>query len=257
MSKDKKSKKRATQAIGVDIGGTGIKAALVDVRSGELLSDRIKLPTPAGGEPEDIATVVVDLVGRLDADDATPIGVTFPAIVKHGRTLSAANVSDQWIGFEAERFFEQHLGRPIHFVNDADAAGIAEDHWGAAKDVDGLVILTTLGTGIGGALIYKGVLVPNAELGHLELDGHDAESRASNKAREREELSYEAWAERLQRYYAHLEFIFSPDLFVVGGGVSKSADKFLPLLDLQTPIVPATLRNNAGIMGAAALAVGI
>lgn len=256
MSKDKKDT-TPKQAIGVDIGGTGIKAALVDVRSGELLSDRIKLPTPTGGEPEAIAEVVVELVDRLDAKKKTPIGVTFPAIVKHGRTLSAANVSDQWIGFEAEAFFEQHLGRPIHFVNDADAAGIAEDHWGAAKDVDGLVILTTLGTGIGGALIYKGVLVPNAELGHLELDGHDAESRASNKVRETEELSYEQWAERLQRYYAHLEFIFSPDLFVVGGGVSKSSDKFLPLLDLRTPIVPATLRNNAGIMGAAALAVGI
>lgn len=256
MSKHKKDS-TPKQAIGVDIGGTGIKAALVDVRSGELLSDRIKLPTPTGGEPEAIAKVVVELVQQLCASKQTPVGVTFPAIVKHGRTLSAANVSDQWIGFEAEAFFERHLGRPIHFVNDADAAGIAEDHWGAAKDVDGLVILTTLGTGIGGALIYRGVLVPNAELGHLELDGHDAESRASNKAREREGLSYAEWAERLQRYYAHLEFIFSPDLFVVGGGVSKSADKFLPLLGLQTPVVPATLRNNAGIMGAAALAVGI
>ncbi|QCR19390.1 polyphosphate--glucose phosphotransferase [Agrococcus sp. SGAir0287] len=256
MSKDKKSK-APKQAIGVDIGGTGIKAALVDVRSGELLSDRIKLPTPDGGEPEAIAQVVVELVGRLDDERTTPVGVTFPAIVRHGRTLSAANVSKRWIDFEAEAFFEQHLGRPIHFVNDADAAGIAEDHWGAAKDVDGLVILTTLGTGIGGALIYKGVLVPNAELGHLELDGHDAESRASNRARESEGLSYEEWATRLQRYYAHLEFIFSPDLFVVGGGVSKSSDKFLPLLDLKTPIVPATLRNNAGIMGAAALAVGL
>ena len=140
---------------------------------------------------------------------------------------------------------------------DADAAGVAEAHWGAARNIDGLVVLTTLGTGIGGALIYKNTLVPNAELGHLELDGHDAESRASNKARETEELTYEQWAERLQRYYAHLEFIFSPDLPVVGGGVSKSADKFLPLLDLRTPIVPATLRNNAGIMGAAALAAGI
>lgn len=256
MSKDKKDA-TPKHAVGVDIGGTGIKAALVDVRSGELLSDRVKLPTPAGGEPEAIAEVVVELVGQLDPKQKAPVGVTFPAIVKHGRTLSAANVSKRWIDFEAEAFFEEHLGRPIHFVNDADAAGIAEDHWGAAKDVDGLVILTTLGTGIGGALIYKGVLVPNAELGHLELDGHDAESRASNKVREAEGLTYEQWAERLQRYYAHLEFIFSPDLLVVGGGVSKSADKFLPLLDLRTPIVPATLRNNAGIMGAAALAVGI
>lgn len=245
------------QAVGVDIGGTGVKAALVDVKTGELLSDRIKLPTPAGGEPDAISDAVVELVGRLEADADTPIGVTFPAIVRHGRTMSAANVSKAWIGLEAEQLFERALGRDIHFVNDADAAGFAEDHYGAARDASGLVIMTTLGTGIGGALIYEGVLIPNAELGHLELDGHDAESRASNKAREREGLSWEAWAERLQRYYSHLEFLFSPDLFVVGGGVSKSADSFLPLLHLDTPIVPAELRNNAGIIGAAALARGV
>lgn len=250
MSKHKKPH----EAIGVDIGGTGVKAALVDVKTGKLLSDRIKLPTPTGGEPDDIAATVVELVDQLAPDTHTPIGVTFPAIVRHGRTMSAANVSKAWIGLEAEQLFEERLGRDIHFVNDADAAGVAEDRWGAAKGVDGLVILTTLGTGIGGALIYNGVLIPNAELGHLEIDGHDAESKAANSAREREGLSFEEWAKRLQRYYSHVEFLFSPDLFVVGGGVSKSADKFLPLLDLQTPIVPAKLRNNAGIIGAAALA---
>ena len=245
------------QAVGVDIGGTGVKAALVDVRTGELFSDRVKLPTPEGGEPDAIRDAVVELVDRLEAPEGTPIGVTFPAIVRHGRTMSAANVSKAWIGLEAERLFEQALGRDIHFVNDADAAGFAEDHYGAAKDAAGLVIMTTLGTGIGGAFIYNGVLIPNAELGHLEIDGHDAESRASNRAREREELSWEAWAERLQRYYTHLEFLFSPDLFVVGGGVSKSSELFLPLLTLDTPIVPAKLRNNAGIIGAAALARGV
>ncbi|ERG63038.1 hypothetical protein L332_01000 [Agrococcus pavilionensis RW1] len=245
------------QAVGVDIGGTGVKAALVDVRTGELLSDRVKVPTPAGGEPDAIRDAVVGLVGMLEIDDETPIGVTFPAIVRHGRTMSAANVSKSWIGLEAERLFERALGRDIHFVNDADAAGFAEDHYGAAKDASGLVILTTLGTGIGGALIYNGTLIPNAELGHLELDGVGAETRASNKAREREELSWEDWAARLQRYYSHLEFLFSPDLFVVGGGVSKSSEKFLPLLQLTTPIVPAKLRNNAGIIGAAALARGV
>jgi polyphosphate glucokinase len=249
--------KSKDKAVGVDIGGTGVKAALVDVQRGELLSDRVKVPTPAGGEPDAIRDAVVELVGRLEIDDDTPIGVTFPAIVRHGRTMSAANVSKAWIGLEAESLFERALGRDIHFVNDADAAGFAEDHYGAAKDASGLVIMTTLGTGIGGALIYDGVLIPNAELGHLELDGHDAESRASNRVREAEGLSWEAWAARLQRYYSHLEFIFSPDLFVVGGGVSKSADQFLPLLDLQTPIVPAMLRNNAGIIGAAALARGV
>lgn len=245
------------QAVGVDIGGTGVKAALVDVRTGALLSDRVKVPTPAGGEPDAIRDAVVGLVELLEIDDETPIGVTFPAIVRHGRTMSAANVSKSWIGLEAEQLFERALGRDIHFVNDADAAGFAEDHYGAAKDASGLVILTTLGTGIGGALIYNGVLVPNAELGHLELDGVGAETRASNKVREREDLSWEEWAERLQRFYSHLEFIFSPDLFVVGGGVSKSSEKFLPLLQLTTPIVPAKLRNNAGIIGAAALARGV
>lgn len=245
------------QAIGVDIGGTGVKAALVDVSTGELLSDRVKVPTPTGGEPDDIRDAVVELVRQLEPPKSTPIGVTFPAIVRHGRTMSAANVSRAWIGLAAERLFEEALGRDIHFVNDADAAGFAEDHYGAAKDAQGLVIMTTLGTGIGGALIYDGVLIPNAELGHLELDGHDAETRASNKVRETEGLSWEEWAKRLQRYYSHLEFLFSPDLFVVGGGVSKSADEFLPLLDLATPIVPAMLRNNAGIIGAAALARGV
>ena len=249
--------KSRDKAVGVDIGGTGVKAALVDVQRGELLSDRVKVPTPAGGEPDAIRDAVVELVSRLEIDDDTPIGVTFPAIVRRGRTMSAANVSKAWVGLAAESLFERALGRDIHFVNDADAAGFAEDHYGAAKDASGLVIMTTLGTGIGGALIYAGVLIPNAELGHLELDGHDAESRASNRVREAEGLSWEAWAARLQRYYSHLEFIFSPDLFVVGGGVSKSADKFLPLLDLQTPIVPAMLRNNAGIIGAAALARGV
>lgn len=244
-------------AVGVDIGGTGVKAALVDVAEGTLLSERVKVATPFGGEPDDIRDAVVELVSRLGVEDGTPIGVTFPAIVRHGRTMSAANVSKAWIGLEAEQLFERALGRDIHFVNDADAAGFAEDHYGAAKDASGLVIMTTLGTGIGGALIYDGVLIPNAELGHLELDGFDAETRASNKARETEGLSWEAWAARLQRYYSHLEFIFSPDLFVVGGGVSKSSEMFLPLLRLETQIVPATLRNNAGIIGAAALARGV
>lgn len=249
--------KKHHEAIGIDIGGTGIKGALVDVRKGELVTDKVKIATPDGGEPEAIADVVVELLSKIDAPQHAPIGLTFPAIVRHGRTLSAANVSKKWVDFEAEAFFEKALGHDITFVNDADAAGVAEDHWGAAKGVDGLVILTTLGTGIGGAIIYNGVLVPNAELGHLELDGGGAETRASNKVRETEELSWEEWAKRLQRYYSHLEFIFSPDLFVVGGGVSKSADEFLPLLDLRTPIVPAKLRNLAGIMGAAALAAGV
>lgn len=243
-----------TKAVGIDIGGTGIKGALVDTKTGELLSDRIKLDTPKGGEPNDIVKTVVEIIDQLKAGKDIPVGVCFPAIVIHGKTMSAANVSKKWIDLDAEKLFEKALGRDIRFVNDADAAGVAEVRYGAAMDVDGLVLMTTLGTGIGSALIYNGVLVPNAELGHLEIDGKDAEKRASYSAKERGRLSFKRWAERLQRYYSTLEFLFSPDLFIVGGGVSKSYQEFLPLLKLRTKIVPAELRNNAGILGAASLA---
>jgi polyphosphate glucokinase len=243
------------KALGIDIGGTGIKGAVVDTDTGELLSERLKLPTPVGGEPSAIIATVVALIEKLGGlEDGVPVGVCFPAIVRNGRTMSAANVSRSWIGLDAEDLFEKALGRDIHFVNDADAAGYAEARYGAAKDVPGLVILTTLGTGIGSALIYNGVLVPNSELGHLIVDGRDAEKRASYSAKERGRLSWVRWAKRLQRYYETLEALFSPDLIIVGGGVSKSYEEFLPLLRLQAPIIPATLRNNAGILGAAALA---
>lgn len=243
-----------THALGVDIGGTGIKGAIVDVSAGELVSDRLKVATPPKGTPKEIVAAVVRLVDDLDADAGMPVGVCFPAVVINGRTMSAANVSPLWVGLEAERLFEKALGRKIHFVNDADAAGYAEVLYGAAKGESGLVILTTLGTGIGSALIYNGVLIPNSELGHLEIGGKGAEKRASNTARERRRLSWRAWAKLLQRYYSHVEMLFSPDLFIVGGGISKSHQEFLPLLKLRAPIVPAALRNNAGIMGAAALA---
>jgi polyphosphate glucokinase len=246
-----------TKAVGIDIGGTGIKGALVDTKTGELLSDRVKLPTPHGGEPDDIVKTVVEIIDKLDIDKDIPVGVCFPAIVIKGKTMSAANVSKKWINLDAEKLFEKAMGRDIRFVNDADAAGVAEVRHGAAKDVDGLVIMTTLGTGIGSALIYNGVLIPNAELGHIEVGGKDAERRASYSAKERGHLSYARWAARLQRYYSTLEFLFSPELFVVGGGVSKSYQLFLPLLHLRTKIVPADLRNNAGILGAAALATDL
>ena len=243
------------KALGIDIGGTGIKGALVDTDTGLLLTDRIKLPTPEGGSPDDIVETVIALIAKLGGvEDDVPVGVCFPAIVRNGRTMSAANVSKKWIGLEAEALFEKALGRNIHFVNDADAAGYAEVRYGAAKGVDGLVLLTTLGTGIGSALIYNGVLIPNSELGHLEIDGKDAEKKAAYSAKERENLDWEHWAKRLQKYYDHLEQLFSPDLFIVGGGVSKTYDDFIPLLKLNTPIVPAVHRNNAGILGGAALA---
>lgn len=245
------------RAIGVDIGGTGIKAGVVDLDDGRLVSDRVKRPTPAGGQPDDVLATVAAVLDLLDVDDERlPLGVAFPAIVRDGRTLSAANVSDTWIGFAAEEFFERGLGRDIHFANDADVAGIAEVRYGAAHGVAGLTILTTLGTGIGTALVNDGMLIPNSELGHLQRAKHakDAEQYAAYSAMERDGLSWEKWARRLQWYYSHLESLLSPDLFVVGGGVSKHADRFLPLLDLRTPIVPAVHRNSAGIVGAAALA---
>jgi len=245
-----------THALGIDIGGTGIKGAVVDTATGELVSERKKIATPKSGKPDAIVKVVVELIEQLGGiSESMPVGVCFPAIVRNGVTMSAANISDDWIGLEAEKLFEKALGRDIHFVNDADAAGVAEVRYGAAKDVPGLVLLTTLGTGIGSALIYNGVLVPNSELGHLQIGGRDAEKGASFAAKERRHLSWSAWAKRLQRYYSHLELLFSPDLILVGGGVSKSHEKFLPLLKLTAPIVPAELRNNAGILGAAALAV--
>src|SRR6187431_3599801 len=171
-----------TRAVGVDIGGTGIKAAIVDLEAGTLLSDRVKVATPQGAEPKDVLAAVLQVLDKLGVrDDAIPLGVAFPAIVKSGRTLSAANVSKKWIGFEAEKFFEDGLGRDIHFANDADVAGVAEVRYGAAKDHDGLTILTTLGTGIGSALIYDGILVPNSELGHVQRAEHgkDAEAYAA------------------------------------------------------------------------------
>ncbi|MCE4025133.1 ROK family protein [Microbacterium sp. Au-Mic1] len=243
------------KAIGVDIGGTGIKAGIVDLEHGTLDSDRIRVPTPKGAAPADVLVAVKEVLTTLGVQDSTlPLGVAFPAIVKYGKTLSAANISKEWIGFEAERFFEDGLGREIHFVNDADAAGVAESRHGAARDARGLTILATLGTGIGSAFLYDGVLVPNTELGHLNFRGESIEKWAAYSAMERDELGWEAWSARLQDFFSHVEFLFSPDLFVVGGGVSKHPDKFIPLLELKTPIVAAIHRNSSGIIGAASLA---
>jgi polyphosphate glucokinase len=244
-----------TKAIGIDIGGTGIKGAVVDLDAGELVTDRVKVPTPKGGEPDDIVAAVKEMVaGFGEVASEVPVGVCFPAVVLKGVTMSAANVSKKWIGLEAEKLFETALGRDILFVNDADAAGVAEVRYGAAKGRDGLVILTTLGTGIGSALLWNGELVPNSELGHLEIDGHDAEKRAAYSAMERDGLDWKHWAKRLQRYYDVVDALFSPDTIIVGGGVSKHADDFIPLLKLRPEIVPAVHLNNAGILGAAALA---
>lgn len=241
-------------AFGIDIGGSGIKGALVDLRTGEFASERIRIPTPQPSTPDAVAETCQELIEHFELPDDMPIGITFPAPVVRDTVLFMANLDPSWTGVNVNQLMWKKLGRKVHAANDADAAGYAEVLYGAAKDVAGTVIVTTLGTGIGSAIIFDGRLLPNTELGHLEIDGKDAESRASAAQRENRGWSFKQWAKRLQRYYSHVEMLFSPDLFVVGGGVSKKHQKYLPLLELSTPIVPAKLRNTAGIVGVAALA---
>ena len=241
-------------AFGIDIGGSGIKGAPVDLATGEFTADRVRIETPRPATPAAVATTVAQLVDSFDLPRALPIGVTFPAVIQHGVARSAANVDDSWIGTDVTAVIAEATGRRVLTVNDADAAGYAETLYGAARDHGGVVLVVTLGTGIGSCLVVDGTLVPNTELGHLEIDGYDAETRAADSAREREGLDWAQWAARLQRYFRVVEDLLWPDLIVVGGGVSKKHEQFLPLLDLRTPIVPAELRNAAGIVGAAALA---
>ena len=251
--------------IGIDVGGTGMKGGLVRLgsgpKAGTLRGDRFRIPTPQPAMPEPVAATLAAITAELDGREkapkpSAPLGVCFPSIVKDGVCLSANNIDHSWIGTDLRGSFEEHLRRPVTVVNDADAAGLAEARYGAGRGVRGLVHVITLGTGIGGAMIHDGMLVPNFEVGSLELDGVMAESRASAKARERDQLSWAEYAERLQRFFSHVERIFSPDLFIVGGGISKRPDDYLPLLRLRTPIVPAQLQNNAGIVGAALAAHG-
>lgn len=243
-----------SKAIGIDIGGTGIKGALVNTKKGSLTTERIRFDTPNGATPDEVVAKVQEIVAELDVDKKTPIGICFPAIVKNGVALSAANVSDKWIGLDAGALFAKKLGREVVLLNDADAAGVAEIKYGAGKDIKGVVFMCTLGTGIGTALFLNGKLVPNTELGHLEIDGVDYESKASFSAKEREQLSFADWAKRLTKYFDHVQRLFSPDLIIVGGGVSKQHEEFLPLIKSKVKIVPAQSRNNAGIIGAAYIA---
>lgn len=241
--------------LGIDIGGSGIKGAPVDLETGEFAGERFRIETPAESTPANVADVVKQIVDHFaDVIGDAPVGITVPAPVVHGTIPFIANLHADWKGLEAEKFFTERLGRPVTIVNDADAAGLAEVQYGAAKGTQGVVVLTTLGTGIGTAVINDGVLLPNTEFGHLEIDGHDAESRAAMSVKEKKDLSWSEWAKRLQRYYETVEMLLWPDLFVVGGGVSKKADKFLPLLKLKTPIIAAKLENKAGIIGAAWMA---
>lgn len=241
--------------LGIDIGGSGIKAAPVDLETGTFTAKKRRVDTPQPSTPAAVIEVVAELVEHFaDEIGDAAVGVTVPAVVTHGIVRSAANIDHAWIDFDGEAALEERLGRGVTLVNDADAAGYAELHYGAAKHEDGLVILTTLGTGIGSAILYRNLLVPNSELGHLEIDGNDAEDDAASSVKDLLGLTYEEYAVRLQRYYSVVEALFSPDLFLVGGGISKDADQFLHLLTLRTPIIPATLQNKAGIIGAARLA---
>ncbi|MFF4358438.1 polyphosphate--glucose phosphotransferase [Streptomyces sp. NPDC001604] len=240
------------QIFGVDIGGSGIKGAPVDLDKGDLAEERCKVLTPHPATPDGVADGVKQVVEHFGWTG--PVGLTFPGVVTGGSTIrTAANVDKSWIDTDARALFGSRLGGlPVTVVNDADAAGVAEMHFGAGRGRRGTVILLTFGTGIGSALFVDGTLVPNTELGHLELHGHDAEKRASSKAREDGELTWEHWAHRVQKYLAHVEMLFSPELIVIGGGVSRKSEKFLPFIDgIKAEIVPAQLQNNAGIVGAA------
>lgn len=241
-----------THGFGIDIGGTGMKGAVVDLSTGRLVTERFRIPTPRPATPTAMAGVVGELADRADWDG--PAGVAFPGIVRRGVIGSAANIDESWIGVDGARLFGDALGHQVTMINDADAAGLAEMTYGAGRGRRGVVIMLTFGTGIGSGLFVDGTLVPNTELGHLELDGHDAESRAAARVRELEGIGWRDWAPRVQRYLRHVEMLFSPDLFIVGGGASKSSKKWLPLIDVATEIVPAELANSAGIVGAAASA---
>jgi len=236
--------------LGIDIGGTGIKGAPVDVTTGELIGERFRLETPQPATPEAVVATVAEIVTHFNWQG--PIGVGFPSVVKYGKVETAANIDKTWIGRDAAGMISEATRcSPVVVGNDADVAGLAEATFGEGKGKEGLIFLCTLGTGIGTAFILDGKLIPNTELGHLEMKGLDAEDYAAESVREKEDLSWEKWAKRVNRYLTMIENLFWPDLIIVGGGVSKKADKFFPLMELRTPIVPAALQNEAGIVGAA------
>jgi polyphosphate glucokinase len=237
------------QTLGIDVGGSGIKGAPVDAQTGQLLAERYRIKTPKGAEPEPMAEIILEIARHFDWNG--PVGVGFPAPIKNGIVKLAANISPAWIGMDADEMLTKATGCPVTVLNDADAAGIAEMAFGAGRGQPGTVIMVTLGTGIGSAIFCGGRLLPNTEFGHVEVHGHDAETRASDAARQREGLSWKKYAKRLNRYLMTMEKLFWPDLFIIGGGISKYHDEYLPLLTVEAPVVPAQLLNEAGIVGAA------
>lgn len=244
-------------AFGIDIGGSGIKGAPVDLERGRFAAERLRIPTPEESTPEAVSQIVSQLLDHFEVDASVPVGVAFPAPVHPGRPIGfMANLDQSWVGVDITAKLSETCRRPVHVVNDADAAGLAESLYGEARRHRGLVVTVTLGTGIGTALVMDGVLVPNSELGHLTMGKHgeDAERLAADSARQREDLSWKKWGKRLTKYLRLLEFYLSPEAFVIGGGVSKRHEKFFPYLEVETPVYPATLLNDAGIVGAAAFA---
>lgn len=243
-----------TTAFGIDIGGSGIKGALVDLDKGCFIGERLRIDTPEKSTPEAVAQVCQDIVNEFEIGEDISIGVDFPAPLPFGKVPMIANLDQSWVGKSLQKVMSDKLGRRVHALNDADAAGLAEMRYGIGKDYEGVVIVTTLGTGIGTALFVDGTLVPNTELGHIEFNGKDAEKQAAASVRKRKDLSWKEWASRLQDYYREIEKLLWPAAIIVGGGVSRKHEKFLPLIDVKTPIVPAHLRNTAGIVGSAVYA---
>ena len=237
------------EVFGLDIGGSGIKGTPVETESGELLGDRIRVPTPEAATPDEVVAAAVEVVSRSGWEG--PVGCGFPGVVKEGVIHTAANVADEFIGFDLQTRLQKELGTPVRIVNDADAAGLAEVRWGAGRGVEGTVLMLTIGTGIGTALFIEGKLVPNTELGHVEIHGREAELWAADRIRKVEDLSWKKWARRIEEYFQKMEALLWPDLIVVGGGVSKKSERFLPRIETRTKVVPAEMLNNAGIAGAA------
>ncbi len=238
------------EVLGIDIGGSGVKGAIVDVKTGELLTDRYRIPTPQPATPEAVLRTIEEIVTHFEWRGA--MGCGYPGVVKGGKTRTAANVHERWVNFPIEKELERLTEQRVRVINDADAAGLAEMRFGAGRNRDGVVLMITLGTGIGVAMFNDGRLVPNLELGHIEIEGEDAETRAADSAREREDLSWKKWAKRVDKYLSTLEKLLWPDLFIIGGGVSKEWDKFSPFLErVHVEILPAEMRNQAGIVGAA------
>ncbi|MFD6060115.1 polyphosphate--glucose phosphotransferase [Rhodococcus wratislaviensis] len=235
---------------GVDVGGSGVKGGVVDLETGQLVGDRIKLLTPQPSTPEAVAETVAEIIRQAEWNG--PVGITLPSVVTGGVARSAANIDKKWIGTDARALFSDALGgRLVTVLNDADAAGIAEDALGAGKDAKGVVILLTFGTGIGSAILHDGVLLPNTEFGHMEVDGKEAEHRAASSVKEKKDQSYKEWAGEVSRVLTRFENLLWPDLFIAGGGISRKNEKWIPHLTNRTPVVPAALLNTAGIVGAA------